>query len=142
MKKVLFGALALALLVASPALAKSNDKKDTRVGTTTDLVCMQSAVEKRDNTLGDAWDAFGSTMNSAMHDRRDALKEAWGISDKNERNQAIRSAWESFRSTHKSARKDFNTERKDAWKVFKTDRKACGMSASDTSGERESDDNL
>ena len=59
---------------------------------TVDLVCMQAAVEKRENALIEVLDVFASSVKSALQSRRDGLKAAWAISDKKDRAVTIRKA--------------------------------------------------
>lgn len=131
MKTYLVGML-LAAFVAMPALAYGGSSSDS---SSTDLSCMQSAVEKRDNAIIDAWDDLHDDMTAALTERRDDLKSAWGLSDKKERRAAIKAAWKAFKAARKDAHKAFGAARKDAWKTFKTDAKACKGSGEETESE-------
>ena len=121
--------MATAFSLAAPAFALSvNLETDARVEARrapVDLACMQTAVEKRDNAMIAALDAYHASWKAALQTRRDELKAAWGIQDKNQREDAIRAAWRKFRESKKSARDTFRTARKNAWKTFKTDARAC-----------------
>ena len=122
-------AMATAFSLAAQAFALSvNLETDARVEArraSVDLACMQTAVEKRDNAMIAALDAYHASWKAALQTRRDELKTAWGTQDKNQREDAIRAAWKKFRESKKSARDTFRTARKNAWKTFKTDARAC-----------------
>lgn len=96
-----------------------------QLATPTNLACMQTAVEKRDNAVIAAFDAFSASMKSAFTARRDALKTAWGKENRSERRTALRTAWGTFRASRKLARETFRTARHNAWKTFRADAKAC-----------------
>ena len=108
--------------------ATSDSNVDVKVESnrgTVDLACMQTAVEKRDNAMIAAQDAYSASWKTALQTRRDELKAAWGIQDKKQREEAIRAAWKKFRESRKTGRENFRTARKNAWNTFKTDSKAC-----------------
>lgn len=129
-KKLLIGAVLASLVFAVFAYVKAENATPTPPTTTgVNLACMQTAVEKRDNAIISAWDALTASIKTALSVRRDALKAAWGISDKRERRDAIRKAWTDFKNTKKEASRAFNQARKDAWKQFKTDARACKATA-------------
>ncbi|MCR4274716.1 MAG: hypothetical protein NUW02_01550 [Candidatus Campbellbacteria bacterium] len=128
------------LLSATPALAESDSSSPRSNGKIVDLTCMQTAVEKRENTIITAWDTLHTTATTALKARRDALVEAWKIEDRKERNAAIKAAWKSFKDAKKGMWRTWNSARKSAWKTFKTDAKACR--ATDTGSESESADNV
>lgn len=96
---------------------------------TVDLVCMQTAVEKRDNAIIAAADAYYATVKIALTTRRDALKAAFGITDKTQRRTTIRNAWNTYKSAHRKAKSTLTSTKNAAWRQFNTDRKACGPGA-------------
>ncbi len=90
-----------------------------------DLVCMQTAVEKRDNAIIIALDTYYTNVKAALVARRDALKAAWGMTDRKARKEAIRNAWDAFKGTWKKERRALDVGRKAAWKEFNKDKRAC-----------------
>jgi uncharacterized membrane protein len=133
-KKLLIGAVLTALALGVFAYVRAQDATPTPTTTppTTpgvNLACMQTAVEKRDNAVISAWDALTASVKTTLSVRRDALKAAWGISDKRERAKAIKQAWTNFKNSKKEASRTFNQARKDAWKQFKTDARDCKATA-------------
>lgn len=102
-----------------------------------DLICMQTAVEKRDNAIIAAWDNLSSSMKTALQTRRDALKSAWGISIKKDRNKAIRSAWTNFKLARRIARRNFLAARRTAWDQFGIGIKNCHVTSNPESRDSE-----
>lgn len=90
-----------------------------------DLVCMQTAVEKRDNAIIAGLDTYYTNVKAALVARRDALKAAWGMTDRKARQEAIRKAWNDFKGTWKKERRALDIARKKAWKEFNKDKRAC-----------------
>ena len=108
--------------------------------TQADLVCAQTAVEKRDNAILAGFTTYSDSVKIALTARRDALKAAWGLVDKIARKEAVRKAWNDYSAVVKTARKTFNLARKDAWKQFKADKKTCNVHIED--GEKGMDSSL
>lgn len=94
-----------------------------------DPVCMQNAVEKRDNAIIAGVDAFAAFVKGALEIRRDAQKTAWTITDKKQRQIALKNAWAKFKGTWAKGLKKLRADRSAAWKKFYIDRKACGSNA-------------
>ena len=108
----------------------------TTVGTSSstksvvDLVCMQTAVAKRDNAVIAALDKYHASWKLALETRRDALVAAWKLTDRTERWKALRKAWSEFYKQRLEARRVFRQERETAWKTFREERKNnCGKQA-------------
>lgn len=116
--------------VAAPGSAPTPKKK-------VNLTCIQTAVEKRENAIIAAVDAYATKVKTALIARRDTLKAAWNKTDAKERRDGIRAAWNAFRGTWKNANRDLHVARKAAWEQFKKDRRACGKAESpeDTAGQ-------
>jgi hypothetical protein len=131
MKKLITAIILTALmLTVAPVLA---DYTSTSAATSTplkfkkvvNLVCMQTAVEKRDNAIIAALTARETALLAALTARRDALKAAWGISDAKARRKALRTAWDAYKAARKKAANDFSKARKAAWRQFYKDIKSC-----------------
>lgn len=136
-------ALMLAALTAGPVLAQSaTDTNSTGTSTpptsgtstpektkkpkhTVDLVCMQTAVAKRDDAVMAAWDAYGAAVKAALVKRKTALVDAWKLEDRKVRRETLKSAWKTWRAERDAARKAWAAARKSAWKQYHADRKAC-----------------
>lgn len=130
---VIMGALALPVAAQTPSPA-------ARSARSVNLACMQASVEKRDNAMVAAFDAFSASARSAFIARRDALKAAWGITDRAQRRAALRNAWSAFRASRHAARGAFRTARHAAWTQFRTDARACrGVSGAEEPANEASD---
>lgn len=110
----------------SPTATPTETPSPTTATPSVDLICLQIAVEKRDNAIIAAWDTVSSSIKTALQNRRDSLKSAWGISIRKDRNKAITSAWSHFRSARIIARGIFIGARRAAWDQFYADKKSCG----------------
>jgi len=123
MKKTIGGIIASFLLVAVALPASA----------ALDSACMASAVEKRDNAIISAWNAYSAKVKTALESRRDSVKTAWANTEVGvtSRRAAIRSAWRNFISTVRSARRELKSSRLSAWRTFRNERKSCGASAAD-----------
>jgi len=118
------------LAVSFPVLAEETRGTNTPINRQLNLACMQTAVEKRDNAMITATDKFSVAVKSALEKRRDALKSAWGLTDRTARRTAIKKSWSDFRTDHRKATTDFRKERRVTWQQFVKDRKSCGLGAS------------
>ncbi len=89
------------------------------------LMCVKTAVEKRETTIIEAFDVFSISIKSALGMRKTDLSAGWSIADRTQRKSAIDTAWKKFKESHHINRKTLNASRVGAWKQFSTDRKAC-----------------
>ena len=96
-----------------------------------DRVCMQSAVDKRDNALVSAVDKYFTSVKAALAARRDALKAAWALTDAKASRKARNDAWDLYRKSVKTARRLLAQDKSAAWKQFKTDSKTCHANGED-----------
>ncbi len=101
--------------------SSSHIKKDHEV----DLICMQNAIVKRENAVILTVDQYATAVKKIIETRRDALKAAWAITDKESRREALKTAWENDKSTRKTARKEFKKSKDAAWHTFKIESKVC-----------------
>ncbi len=135
MKKILLP-LALGLSLLSFASANEgnenrsfllrSEKASSTLSTTT-LACAVNAVDKRETLIMAASDAMASSTRAALLARKDALKAAWGISDKTARNTAKKAAWTTFKTSMQTAHDKMRAARKATWTTFEVDMKACGV---------------
>lgn len=130
-----FSTMAPAVMAQNSAVSPLPNKQKLQL----DPVCMQNAVEKRDNAIIAAFDVKNTAIKTALETRKNALKTAWGITDRKSRQDAIRKTWADFRVAKAQAVKTYNGARKVAWQQFRTERKACGIlgTADDKATEKE-----
>jgi hypothetical protein len=98
--------------------------------TSIDLVCMQTAVAKREASMQSAQQVYVAAWSAALTKRAVDLKAAWQITTSKERMVAIRASWKTFHTSMKAAKKTHQESHKLAWKTFRTDAKACRGEAS------------
>lgn len=89
--------------------------------------CMATAVEKRDGAISGVVDTFTTSIKNAIATRKDSLKSAWAISDKDARKTAMNDARKTFKTSTNSIHEKVRLDRKLAWKNFETDAAACGV---------------
>lgn len=114
------------VVLVTPALAQVKNSPEF-------LACMQNAVEKRETSIGGAFDTYASSMKSALSERKNSLLNAWKIADETERERARKSAWEVYHKSAVNSRTALKGSRQSAWETFRTERKACGAPITDTS---------
>ncbi len=119
-----------------PASSSESGKKMKKPAPVIDTACMVSAVDKRDTAIIGAVDAFSTAVKTALETRRDALKAAWAISDKTQRNAALKAAWAGFQGTWKTASQALRTQKKDAWSAFNADAKQCKQPGAEGGGQK------
>lgn len=111
------------IYVATMPLSVQAATKDKKV---VNLTCMQTAIDTREEAVIKAFDKFNDSMSEALSDRKDALHDAWGISDKADRNQAVRTAWTDWKKAKKEVHTELRADRKTAWINFnKTAKTTC-----------------
>jgi len=91
-----------------------------------DLTCMKNAVEKREQDLKTAREAYFNKISQAYDERKTALSNAWSTENQKERRRAVIAAWNKFRKNVKSARLEYRKAHSQIWKTFVQDRKNCG----------------
>ncbi len=96
------------------------------------LVCVRTAVAKRESALLSAWNTASSSQSTAYTTRALALDTAYQITDKTARRTAIENAWKAWMTSSEDARKTRQTSHKSAWDTFKTDTKTCNVSSLET----------
>ena len=91
-----------------------------------DIVCAQNAIEKRETAISSAVDQYATAWKAALSARKNALKDAVGLTDKKARKEAVKKAWEEYRKARRTVNKTFEVTKRDAWKQYRKDAKACG----------------
>ncbi len=133
MKKLISSILLSAILVPSLASATEDSWKhsfrsaSSTALTSTQLSCVSTAIEVRENAIIAAHDAFSISIKNALTVRRDALKAAWNLSDKTARETARKSAWSAFKTSSQAAHNAMRTARVAAWTTFNASATVCGV---------------
>lgn len=102
----------------------TSTKSKIKNKTTVNLTCMQTAVDTREEAIVKSFTNFTTDISEALTDRKDALHDAWGITDKSSRNTAVKKAWTDWKTAKKEAHTDLKAARKSAWETFKTTAKS------------------
>jgi hypothetical protein len=122
--------LGLASLLALPMMVHAEVASTTPVVISpapTKVVCVQNAIEKRDSALIAGHTTFNTSIVNALTARKDALKAAYALTDKNATKAAKKTAWSNFTTAQKNAHDSMRSVRKTSWNTFNTDMKACGV---------------
>ncbi len=114
------------------ALKKDLQGSGAVIDKNVDIVCMKTAVEKRENALLSAYDIYAGKLRTARETRKTDLLAAWSIQDPKERSTAIKAAWEKYRQNVKTATTEWNQSRKTIWTQFTQEAKNCKASAVET----------
>jgi hypothetical protein len=122
MKKIIIGLMAIVFSLSIAITAMAATKNAT---STTNLSCVKTAVEKRENAIISAYDKLATDMKAALEKRKNALIQAWGISDAKARRAARLAVWKTYKIDQLTARKTNREAIKNAWQQFYTDGKAC-----------------
>ena len=108
-------AVYVAIVPFSAEAAVATTTKDRKV---VNLTCMQTAIDTREAALISAFGDFKTSMDEALSDRKAALHDAWGISNRVDRNKAIKTAWSDWRKAKKEAYSELKSDRKATWTTF------------------------
>lgn len=118
--------LSTAYIAMVPFSAEAAIATTTKDKKTLNLTCMQTAIDTRETALISAFGDFKTSMDEALSDRKTALHDAWGISDRADRNKAIKTAWSDWRKDKKETYAELKSDRKTAWTTFaKTAKSTC-----------------
>jgi hypothetical protein len=142
MKKTFIALSAVALLcapllVSAESRERGNDRErsasSTRATSTPKIVtpatisCVQNAIEKRETTLIAGHNAFNTSVTGALTARKDGLKSAYALADREAAKAGKKTVWNAFGTSTKAAHDTMRTVRKTAWNTFNTDMRACGV---------------
>ena len=93
-------------------------------------MCVAVAVDKRENAIIAAFDAFSISVKSAYMARRDALNALWQSApvppDQRPADQRPDVPYRAFRNAARTAKMAWNKSRIAAWRQFSIERRACG----------------
>lgn len=108
-----------------------------------DAACMQAAIDTRDFAIVQAGFFFVQSWASAIDNRRNALRNAWFMTDREQRRDAINAAWRQYKDAKKAARENYNRSRKDIWRSFSDRaRDVCHARGTEADRARERNDSL
>lgn len=121
----------LAMPQASEAKVSMSDMsitmKSKKVASSTDDVkrpspaisCVQIAVQEREMAIIDSWTGFNTSITAALTARKDALVDAWQLTDAKEQGEALKNLWKNWKDDSKKAHMTLKADRKAAWAEFK-----------------------
>jgi len=93
--------------------------------------CIQTAVDAREVAVLSSLTTYTNSVVTAFQAKKNALHDAWAITDASQRKASIKTAWMTFDQSKKSARKTYQTARQVAWNNFKKASKTCNEPMSD-----------
>lgn len=145
MKKIIAILCAFVFLFSAQVALADNDKekenKDRvkvfatstkrKVEKAVDIVCVQNAVEKRENAIIASFDKKSAAIKAALEQREINIKAAWAKENLKERIKARIEAWRIFKKAELAARAAYRQEIKKIWQDWKTDVRACKTNESD-----------
>lgn len=133
MKKISI-TLAVASLIAVPLLASAQAIATSTTSSmpARNVVCIQSAIEKRETALIAGHNTFNTSIVNALTARKDGLKSAYALTDKGATKTAKRAVWSKFKVDGKAAHDSMRSVRKASWSAFNTDMRACGVTHDET----------
>lgn len=113
--------------MATIALAQSNDGKTADAPPRAfNAACAKTAIEKRDNAIIAAIDAFAAAFKNIVTQRKAAVMAAFDKTNQKEYKNAVKNAIKTFRVAKKAARRAYNETRQQAHKTFGNEIKTCG----------------
>lgn len=126
--KILSFAIAGAILAPLATFAQATSTNPTTASaTSTQITCMQNALEKRENALISAHDTYGAAVKTALTNRLTGLKSSWTMSEKKDRITKREATYKSFRTEMQAANSTLRNVKNTAWKTFQADAKVCGI---------------
>ena len=92
---------------------------------TLDLPCMSTAIQFQADGYLQAWDAYTSQVHTAKVVRKEAMKSAWVLLDRNQRDQFIRQIENTYRSSFRSASDQLRQSERFAETQFRQMQNTC-----------------
>lgn len=130
--KILAITIAAMFLVPSTMLAQATSTASTTpvvitpTATSTQVICMQNALEKRENALIASHDTYSTAVKTALQNRLSGLKSSWEL-DRKARIAKREATYKAFRLEMQTANNNLRTTKNTTWKTFQTDAKNCGV---------------
>ena len=119
MKKLRSILASVAAVVASLALVPAVTAR------TLDLPCMSTAIQSQAVGYLQAWDTFTAQVHTAKVSRKEAMKSAWVLLDRTQRDNFIRQIENTFRSSLRSANDQLRQSERFVETQFQTMQRAC-----------------
>jgi hypothetical protein len=94
---------------------------------TTTILCVQTALEKRENALIAGHDAFNVSIKAALVKRLAGLKDAWAQQTLALRQDKRQATWKIFKADGQNAHNAMRLVKTNTWKTFDTDMQTCGV---------------
>jgi hypothetical protein len=91
------------------------------------VTCVQTALDKRENSIMTAHDAFNTAIKNALSTRLTSLKASYTEPTQTLRKTKRQQATTAFKTATQAAHTNMRTARVSAWNTFNTDMKACGV---------------
>lgn len=129
MKKIhtlILGTLSCALLAPLSVSAESATNT-TQTTPSIQISCVQATIEKREQSLIAAHQAFNTGIVQALTTRSENLKSAWTKGDTKERRAAIKLAHSTFKSSQSGAHQAMRAARTSSWNTYESEMRACGV---------------
>ena len=112
------------VLMALPVFAATSSTTPS-TGGQSNVVCVQTAVDAREQAIGSAFTTFSTSESAALSARAAALHAAWGLGDQTSRRTARLAAWSAFKTANQSVFSALRSAKKGAWSTFTTATKSC-----------------
>lgn len=134
MKKTILAVGVFATLATSATFAQTATSTGTGtttpiVASTTQVTCIQNALDKRENSLITAHDTYNTAVKTAITNRLTSLKSAWAQTDKKAKVERRVAAYKAFRTEMQTATTALRNTKNTSWKNFQSDARACGVKA-------------
>jgi len=112
----------------------------SKVLTSWQILCVRSAVEKRETSIVASETVFQAAILSGLNVRKTNLLNAWSLTTKQEIKSAVKKAWKAYEVIKKDAKNILRKWEKSAWKIYNADIKVCKVNIGDM--EKESEDSI
>jgi hypothetical protein len=109
--------------------AQTATTTDPGTATSTQVTCIQNALDKRENALITAHDTYSAAVKAALTNRLTALKVAVAQTDKKIKVDKRQLAYKAFRTEVQTANTALRNSKNTTWKNYQSDAKACGVKA-------------
>ncbi len=123
--------LSLAFIAPLSTFAQATTTASTTAtstgATSTQILCMQNALDKRENALITGHDTYNTGVKAALTNRLTGLKASWGLADRKLRIEKRLATYKAFRTEMQAANTVLRNTKNSSWKNFQADAKVCGI---------------
>ncbi len=124
MKKILFAIIfSLPIFLSAQANISTFDNRNSSLN----IICIQTAIDKRENSLISGHDALNNMTKNALETRKSSLKSAWAIENGIDRRNKRYEVYKTFKANIQTAHANMRSVRKLAWDNFEKEMIACGV---------------